>query len=111
MLLLLPAAGEEMMFRGFLQGYCTRLLGWAAGLLIPAVLFAARHHPSDVYFGRLDHASSAAWANRFLQLYLCALILGFVRRKAESAWASWLMHMGIIILSIVVGQLWKAFLP
>jgi membrane protease YdiL (CAAX protease family) len=25
MLLLLPAAGEEMMFRGFLQGYCIHL--------------------------------------------------------------------------------------
>jgi membrane protease YdiL (CAAX protease family) len=108
MLLLLPAAGEEMMFRGFLQGYCTRLLGRAAGLLIPAVLFAARHHPSDVYFGRLHHASLAAWANRFLQLYVCALILGLVRQKAGSVWASWLMHMGIIVLMIVVGQLWRA---
>jgi len=66
MLLVLPAACEEMMFRGFLQGYCTRLFGSAAGLLLPAVLFAVRHHPSDIYFGLLNHASAAAWANRFL---------------------------------------------
>jgi membrane protease YdiL (CAAX protease family) len=111
MLLLLPAAGEEMMFRGFLQGYCTRLYGSVVGLLVPAVLFAARHHPSDIYFGRLQHASAAAWANRFVQLYLGALMLGFVRLKARSTWASWLVHTGTIALILVIGQLWKAFVP
>jgi membrane protease YdiL (CAAX protease family) len=111
MLLFLPAAGEEMMFRGFLQGYCTRLYGSVVGILLPAVLFAARHHPSDVYFGRLHHASAAAWANRFVQLYLGALILGFVRLKARSTWASWLVHTGTLALIIVLGQLWKAFVP
>jgi membrane protease YdiL (CAAX protease family) len=111
MLLFLPAAGEEMMFRGFLQGYCTRLYGSVVGILLPAVLFAARHHPSDVYFGRLHHASEAAWANRFVQLYLFALILGFVRLKARSTWASWLVHTSAIVLIIVAGQLWKAFVP
>jgi membrane protease YdiL (CAAX protease family) len=111
MLLFLPAAGEEMMFRGFLQGYCTRFYGSVVGLLLPAVLFAARHHPSDVYFGRLHPASAAAWANRFVQLYLGALILGFVRLKARSTWASWLVHTGIIAVIIILGQLWKAFVP
>lgn len=111
MLLFVPAAGEEMMFRGFLQGYCTRLYGSVVGLLLPAVLFAARHHPSDVYFGRLNHASAAAWANRFVQLYVGALILGFVRLKARSTWASWLVHTATLASIIVLGQLWKAFVP
>lgn len=109
MLLLLPAACEEMMFRGFLQGYCTRFFGRVVGLLLPAVLFAWRHHPSDVYFGRLQDASLPAWANRFVQLYLLALILGYVRLKARSTWASWLVHTGTIFLIIVVGQLWRPF--
>ena len=81
MLILLPAAGEEMMFRGFLQGYCSRFFGRTLGLLLPAVLFAMRHHPSDIYFGHLNHASPAAWANRFTQLYRGALVFGFARES------------------------------
>ena len=111
MLLLLPAAGEEMMFRGFVQGYGTRFFGPAVGLLLPAVLFAMRHHPSDIYFGLLHHASPAAWANRLVQLYAAGLIFGLVRRKADSTWASWLMHTLSESLIILVGGLWKEFLP
>ena len=111
MLLFLPAVGEEMMFRGFLQGYCTRFFGKSVGLLLPAVLFAMRHHPSDIYFGFLNHASPAAWANRFTQLYLGALVFGFVRMKAGSTWATWLMHSGILVMILIIGRLWKAFVP
>jgi membrane protease YdiL (CAAX protease family) len=109
--LVLPAACEEMMFRGFLQGYCTRLFGRAIGILLPAALFAVRHHPSDIYFARLQHASLAAWANRLVQLYGVAFIFGFVRHKARSTWASWLMHTGAEVLIIVIGQLWRPFVP
>jgi hypothetical protein len=46
-----------------------------------------------------------------VQLYLLALILGLVRLKACSTWASWLAHTGLPALIIVLGQLWKAFVP
>lgn len=111
MLLFLPAAGEEMMFRGMLQSYITRLSGRWAGICIAAVLFAVRHHPSDIYFGLLNHASLGAWINRFVGLYLVAFIFCFVRDRARSTWASWISHMLLIGLIIVVGQLWKSFLP
>jgi hypothetical protein len=46
-----------------------------------------------------------------VQLYLLALILGLVRLKARSSRPSWLAHTGIPALIIVLGQLWKAFVP
>ena len=111
MLLVLPAAGEEMMFRGMLQSYLTRFSGKVVGIAVPAILFAVRHHPSDVYFARLNHASAAAWLNRFVGLYALAFILGFVRHRTRSSWASWITHMLIIGTIIIVGHLWRPFLP
>jgi membrane protease YdiL (CAAX protease family) len=111
MLLLLPAAGEEMMFRGFLQTSLTRRFGGVVGLLLPALLFGLRHHPSDIYFGVLQNASGAAWANRLLQLYTTAIVLGIVRARAKSTWASWIVHMGLILLILSLGGLWKFLLP
>lgn len=111
MLLFLPAAGEEMMFRGMLQSYITRLDGRWVGICVAAVLFAVRHHPSDIYFGLLNHASLAAWINRFVGLYLGGFIFCFIRERARSTWASWIAHMMMIGLILVVSQLWKSFLP
>jgi membrane protease YdiL (CAAX protease family) len=98
MLLVLPALGEEMMFRGFLQTRLTSMYGTTAGILISASLFAIRHHPSDVYFGIVNHVPPMGWANRAIQLYAGAVVFGLVRHFARSTWASWVLHMMIIVL-------------
>ncbi len=103
MLLALPAMGEETMFRGFLQTRFTAMYGSALGILLPAVLFAVRHHPSDVYFGAVNHVPLAGWANRGVQLYLGAVMFGLVRHWARSTWASWAFHMMIILFILVLG--------
>jgi membrane protease YdiL (CAAX protease family) len=103
MLLVLPALGEETMFRGFLQTRLTTMFGAWAGILIPAALFAVRHHPSDIYFGIVNHVPPAGWANRGVQLYVGAVIFGLVRHWARSTWASWAFHMMIIVLILVLG--------
>lgn len=103
MLLVLPALGEETMFRGFLQTRLTTMYGAAAGILIPAVLFAIRHHPSDIYFGIVNHVPASGWANRGVQLYVGAVIFGLVRHWARSTWASWAFHTMIILLILVLG--------
>jgi hypothetical protein len=40
-----------------------------------------------------------------LQLYLGAIVFGLVRHWAQSTWASWLMHQGILVLIVVLGLL------
>lgn len=109
-LLIFPALGEETMFRGFLQTRLTAIYGTIAGILVPAVLFAIRHHPSDIYFGIINHVPPAGWANRAVQLYLGAIIFGLVRYFAHSTWASWLLHMMIISLIIIGGGFLRSLL-
>jgi membrane protease YdiL (CAAX protease family) len=110
MLLIFPALCEETMFRGFLQTRITTMYGPAAGILVPAVLFAVRHHPSDIYFGILNHVPLAGWVNRGVQLYVGAIIFGLVRHYARSTWASWLLHMMVIILILILGGFFRAVL-
>lgn len=107
MLLIFPALGEETMFRGFLQTRLTATYGSTVGVLAPAVLFAIRHHPSDVYFGVLNHVPLAGWLNRGVQLYLGAAIFGLVRHYARSTWASWIFHMMIILLILILGGFFR----
>jgi len=102
-LLIFPALCEETMFRGFLQTRLTAMYGTIAGILVPAALFAIRHHPSDIYFGIINHVPPAGWANRAVQLYFGAIIFGLVRHFARSTWASWIFHMMIIIMTIILG--------
>ena len=109
-LLIVPALGEEMMFRGFLQTRLTTLYGAWIGILLPAALFALRHHPSDIYFGLVNHVPPEAWLNRALQLYGGAVIFGLVRHHARSTWASWLMHMLILLYILVTGGILKTLL-
>ncbi len=107
MLLIFPAFGEETMFRGFLQTRMTAMYGATAGILIPAVLFAIRHHPSDIYFGVVNHVPAAGWANRAIQLYAGAVIFGLARHFARSTWASWLLHVLIILMILVFGGFFR----
>jgi membrane protease YdiL (CAAX protease family) len=106
-LLIFPALGEEMMFRGFLQTRLTGLYGPTAGILLPAVLFAIRHHPSDIYFGLVNQVPLPGWLNRAVQLYLGAVLFGIVRHHARSTWASWLMHMLILLFILITSGILK----
>ena len=109
-LLIFPAMGEETMFRGLLQTRLTAMYGATAGIMVPAALFAIRHHPSDIYFGIVNHVPPAGWANRAAQLYLMAVVFGLVRHFARSTWASWMLHMTIIILIIITGGFLRGLL-
>ena len=103
MLVACPALGEETMFRGFLQPRLAAVWGTAAGVLATAALFALRHHPSDIYFGVINGVPLAGWVNRAVQLYGGAIVFGLVRLVARSTWASWMLHMMIIALILIVG--------
>jgi hypothetical protein len=63
-----------MMFMGFPQTRLTALFGSFTGILLPAVLFAGRHHPSDSYFGIVNRVLPAGWFNHGIQLCLGAVI-------------------------------------
>jgi membrane protease YdiL (CAAX protease family) len=110
MLLIFPALGEETMFRGFLQTRLTAMYGSATGILVPAALFAIRHHPSDIYFGIVNHVPLTGWLNRGVQLYLGAVIFGLVRHSARSTWASWILHMMVIFLILILGGVFRGIL-
>ena len=109
-LLIFPALGEETMFRGFLQTRLTAIYGKIAGILVPAALFAIRHHPTDIYFGIVNHTPLAGWANRAFQLYIFAIILGLVRHFSRSTWASWIIHIIIIFIIIIKGGFLRVLL-
>lgn len=103
MLVVCPALGEETMFRGFLQPRLTAIWGTTAGVLATAALFAFRHHPSDIYFGVVNSVPLAGWLNRAAQLYGGAIVFGLVRLFARSTWASWMLHMMVIALILILG--------
>jgi membrane protease YdiL (CAAX protease family) len=103
LLLVLTAAAEEMMFRGYIQTILTGEYGAWIGIGGAAMLFGLRHLPMDLYNGLVQHAPPSAWASRMLQLYIGALLFGIVRHRAKSTWASWIMHESVLILIVVLG--------
>lgn len=103
-LLLLTPIAEEMMFRGFLQTKITELYNAKTGIWLTAVLFALRHHPSDIFFGIINNVPLQGWLNRLVQLYGGALIFSLVRHWARSTWASWLLHILIMVLILILGR-------
>ena len=103
LLLVLTAAAEETMFRGWIQTTLTQDYGVWVGIGITALLFRIRHMPMDLYAGLSQHASTPAWVSRMLQLYIGAMVFGFVRHWAKSTWASWMMHEGFLLLIVLLG--------
>ena len=82
-------AGEEVMFRGWMQ---TRLeirgRVWLS-VLLPALLFGLRHLPLDLHEG---HAGVTGWTARFLDLSGLALILGAIRWRTSSIAPTVMLH-------------------
>jgi membrane protease YdiL (CAAX protease family) len=112
----LAAPAEETIFRGFLQRELTRGLGWRAGWIVAAVIFALAHflkipveldrQPVHLWSGA--PALVAAFAQigrdlaspengaRLLNLLLVGLILGGVFLRSGSLWLNAGLHGGWI---------------
>ena len=103
LLLVLTAAAEETMFRGWIQTALTQDYGVWVGIGVPALLFGIRHLPMDLYGGLSQQVPATAWISRMLQLYIGAVVFGIVRHWAKSTWASWIMHEGFLLLIVVLG--------
>ncbi|MBU0495932.1 MAG: CPBP family intramembrane metalloprotease [Chloroflexi bacterium] len=91
-LLLVTTLGEETMFRGYMQTLLTRRYGVAVGLAVPALCFALRHLPSDLYWAGVNQATPMQWAARLGELGVAALILGLTRQFGRTTAASWVTH-------------------
>jgi membrane protease YdiL (CAAX protease family) len=74
---------EELFFRGFLYPVLYRRIGFFAAVVLNSVLFAFTHE------GQLAHA----WAP-LLVLFIVGAVLTYVRAKAQSVGASFLVHSG-----------------
>ena len=74
---------EELFFRGFLYPVLYRRIGFFAAAVLNSVLFAFTHE------GQLAHA----WAP-LLVLFIVGMVLTYVRAKAQSVGASFLVHSG-----------------
>jgi membrane protease YdiL (CAAX protease family) len=106
---------EETIFRGFLQREFTRGLGWRAGWILAALVYALAHFLTT---SELDKApvhwwsGVTAWPAMFAQagadltspenvvkalnLFLLGLVLGGLFLRAESLWANAGLHAGLI---------------
>ena len=74
---------EELFFRGFLYPVLYRRIGFFAAMVLNSLLFAFTHE------GQLAHA----WAP-LLVLFIVGMVLTYVRAKAQSVGASFLVHSG-----------------
>jgi membrane protease YdiL (CAAX protease family) len=91
-------AGEETMFRGWIQDQVGQKYGAWAGLLAAAALFGLRHLPSDLFYAHLWQTTPQMWLSRQVELYLFALCLGLSRLYGRSTWASAIAH-GLFLVS------------
>jgi membrane protease YdiL (CAAX protease family) len=100
--MVVTVAGEETMFRGFIQTQFGQRYGAAAGILLAAILFGLRHLPNDLFFSHIWQATPPMWLARLSQLYATAILLGLVRHIGKSTYASAIMH-GLIYLTAIFG--------
>jgi membrane protease YdiL (CAAX protease family) len=106
---------EETIFRGFLQREFTRGLGWRAGWVLAALVYALAHFLTT---SGLDHepvhgwSGATAWPAMFsqagadlaspenavkaLNLFLLGLVLGGLFLRAGSLWINAGLHAGLI---------------
>lgn len=96
----LTVAGEETMFRGFIQGQVSARHGAWAGVLAAALLFGLRHLPADLFYASAWRATPAMWLSRQLELYAAALALGLARHYGRSTWASALTHTLLLLQAL-----------
>lgn len=95
-------AGEETMFRGWIQTQTGKCYGTWVGLLAGAILFGLRHLPADLFYAQIWQATPQMWLSRQVQLYLVALCLGLARHFGRSTYASAIMH-GLVFVVALLG--------
>jgi membrane protease YdiL (CAAX protease family) len=98
----LTVAGEETMFRGWIQTQTGNRYGVWLGIGLGVLLFCLRHLPADLFYAHLWHATSRMWLSRQLQLYLIAFCLGLARHFGRSTYASALTH-GLVFVVALFG--------
>jgi membrane protease YdiL (CAAX protease family) len=89
---IVTVAGEETVFRGWIQTQVGQCCGDWIGLLLGALLFGLRHLPADLFYARVWQATPRMWLSRQVQLYLLALCLGLARRLGKSTYAPAIVH-------------------
>jgi membrane protease YdiL (CAAX protease family) len=100
--IIFTVAGEETMFRGWIQTQVGKRYGVWAGLCMAAILFGLRHLPADFFYGQIWQATPQMWLSRQLDLYLGALCLGLARHFGKSTYASAMMH-GLLLVTAIFG--------
>jgi membrane protease YdiL (CAAX protease family) len=98
----LTVAGEETMFRGWIQTQTGKRYGAWVGLLAGAILFGLRHLPADLFYAQVWQATPQMWLARQVQLYLVALCLGLARHFGKSTYSSAITH-GLVFVVALFG--------
>ena len=99
---IITVAGEETMFRGWVQTQLGRRYSVWAGLLLGVLLFGLRHLPADLFYAHIWQATPQMWLSRQLQLYLVGVFLGLARHFGRSTYASAIMH-GLVFVVALFG--------
>ena len=89
---IITVAGEETMFRGWIQTQVGSRYGTWAGLFLAVLLFGLRHLPADIFYARIWEATPRMWLARQLQLYVGAVCFGLARHFGRSTYASAITH-------------------
>lgn len=84
---------EEILFRGFLQGWLVRVMGVGTGIFFSAATFALFHFSTSQGVGNVELLAS---------LFVLACYLGFLRERQRSLWASIGLHATFNIVSILL---------
>jgi membrane protease YdiL (CAAX protease family) len=109
------APAEETIFRGFLQTELTRGLGWRAGWILGAAIYALAHFLNTSALDKMPvhgWSGATAWPVMFAQagtdlaspenavkalnLFLLGLVLGGLYLRAGSLWVNAGLHGGVI---------------
>lgn len=77
--------GEEVLFRGLIDGWAMRRYGYYAGNVLGTTVFAVAHLPL------LFTAGFHIWP-LFSVIVVAAWVLGWMRHRSGSIWPGWLAH-------------------
>lgn len=83
---------EEFLFRGFLQNFLKRHIGYKAAILLTAFTFALFHFSLSQNLGNIPLVAS---------LFVLALFLGFIYERQQSLFASIGLHMTFNMISVL----------
>lgn len=83
---------EEFLFRGFLQNFLKRHIGYKAAILLTAFIFALFHFSLSQNLGNIPLVAS---------LFVLALFLGFIYERQQSLFASIGLHMTFNMISVL----------